>query len=753
MSYLINKYRGDSLVVLEDGTVDLTTSLGLVGRNYVGYGEIQNENFIYLLENFAGTGAPLRPLEGQLWYNTAIDTLHVYDGEKWVIVGSSSIGPEAPPDPHPGQFWLKSPTNILYVFNGTTWILVGPDAVEGFDTTRAVSGTILDNQGTTRPVIRYYVNGVVTAISSSSSFIINSNTPEEGYTDLVAGLTFKQNFGVKGDLQGTADFADRLATPRNINNITFDGSQDITIRASTTQPLVKGSYLTGNNFDGSTRITWDVDASTGNLANKVVARDAGGNFSAGTISADLIGNVTGQVTHASGISNFDIVSATEFRGATLSGNAFTASRLQTSRKINDVSFDGSTDVTVPASAYTLTQDTINPTVIYSSLQSVGVLTYLNVDDSGIEVGSGQTLRMFIDTDINNTSTIKTTNTSGLTIGIRDNDASGGEALIKYITSDASLSAGGERKPSIIPLQDRETNIGHSSFKFNTVYANSYVGDLIGNADTATLATSSNNLTGGGAGSVPYQTASGNTSFISTVANKILRSDASGIPYWGDAGFASLISGNYLIGSTYTGLLERTWSVDASSSNTGNKVVARDSNGDFASRYITADRFIGPATELRTAFTNSSNTFYPVFVDYSGDYLAEIDSGLNYTPSTNTLRVANITGTASGNVKKTGDTMTGRLTLSADPTNNLHAATKRYVDNLVAVSNPYYAGRTSLANVIATYVNYPTNTRVSFYDVRSYAVGSTGNGGRTTITDWYRRTVKKNSNGTWTDIGG
>ncbi|MCX7920387.1 MAG: hypothetical protein N3A72_12450, partial [bacterium] len=32
------------------------------------------------------------------------------------------------------------------------------------------------------------------------------------------------------------------------------------------------------------------------------------------------------------------------------------------------------------------------------------------------------------------------------------------------------------------------------------------------------------------------------------------------------------------------------------------------------------------------------------------------------------------------VNKAGDTMTGFLTLSADPTNNLHAATKQYVDN-------------------------------------------------------------------------
>ena len=51
MSYTINKFGGEQLVVLEDGTIDNTTELSLVGKNYSGYGTIQNENFLYLLEN------------------------------------------------------------------------------------------------------------------------------------------------------------------------------------------------------------------------------------------------------------------------------------------------------------------------------------------------------------------------------------------------------------------------------------------------------------------------------------------------------------------------------------------------------------------------------------------------------------------------------------------------------------------------------------------------------------------------------
>ena len=50
MAYIINLTNGTQLTV-EDGTLTSTTPQ-LVGKNYAGYGEIQNENFVHLLENF-----------------------------------------------------------------------------------------------------------------------------------------------------------------------------------------------------------------------------------------------------------------------------------------------------------------------------------------------------------------------------------------------------------------------------------------------------------------------------------------------------------------------------------------------------------------------------------------------------------------------------------------------------------------------------------------------------------------------------
>ena len=87
-----------------------------------------------------------------------------------------------------------------------------------------------------------------------------------------------------GPLTGNASTATTLQTARTINGTSFNGSANITITANTPNTLTRGTYLTGNNFDGSAATTWAVDATSANTASKVVARDASGNFSAGTVT-------------------------------------------------------------------------------------------------------------------------------------------------------------------------------------------------------------------------------------------------------------------------------------------------------------------------------------------------------------------------------------------------------------------------------------------------------------------------------------
>jgi hypothetical protein len=61
--------------------------------------------------------------------------------------------------------------------------------------------------------------------------------------------------------------------------------------------LTRGTYLTGNNYNGSAATTWAVDATNLNTGDKVVARDASGSFRAGVITATtFVGNLTGNVS-------------------------------------------------------------------------------------------------------------------------------------------------------------------------------------------------------------------------------------------------------------------------------------------------------------------------------------------------------------------------------------------------------------------------------------------------------------------------
>ena len=66
--------------------------LRFIGKNYAGYGEIQNENFLHLLENFASGTQPTRPLGGQIWFDTSPSKLKFYDGTKFRTTGGAEVG-------------------------------------------------------------------------------------------------------------------------------------------------------------------------------------------------------------------------------------------------------------------------------------------------------------------------------------------------------------------------------------------------------------------------------------------------------------------------------------------------------------------------------------------------------------------------------------------------------------------------------------------------------------------------------------
>jgi hypothetical protein len=91
MAYDVTKTDGTRLTIVADRTIDTTSPIKLVGKNYAGYGEIMAENLVQLLENFSNPSAPANPIIGQLWYNSSLGILGVYTSGGWAPIGGLGI--------------------------------------------------------------------------------------------------------------------------------------------------------------------------------------------------------------------------------------------------------------------------------------------------------------------------------------------------------------------------------------------------------------------------------------------------------------------------------------------------------------------------------------------------------------------------------------------------------------------------------------------------------------------------------------
>ncbi len=229
MAYTINTYNTNQLTVVQDGTIDQTTDIKLVGKNYAGYGEIQNENFVFLLENFAGGNQPPRAITGQIWFDTVNSKLKFYDSTKWRTTGGAEISSTAPAGLAIGDFWWDTGNEQLKVYNGTDFILVGPqDAGAGI--TQMQSASVLDTGSVARSIIKATVNDEVMFIISTSEFTIDSTDAENaisGFDIVRAGITLKNTTNATaGVTSGSQRFWGTASNALTLNGI--DASSYVT---------------------------------------------------------------------------------------------------------------------------------------------------------------------------------------------------------------------------------------------------------------------------------------------------------------------------------------------------------------------------------------------------------------------------------------------------------------------------------------------------------------------------------------------
>ena len=225
MAYNILNTDGTTLLILADGTIDqAATSLTLIGKNYSGFGEAINNNFVKLLENSASANSPRSPQLGQTWYDTTNQRLMVYDTTFKSISGATVDNDK--PNLAVGDFWFDSTNEQLKIkFNNTDnnpfvigplfpasvgengWILPTPTVLENI-TNSAKNITLLKNYGNT---IGYVANEKFDIKSTSTyTYLITGTT-----TATVKGLT------ILGDIQYTGKLLNRyLSASVDFKNLT-----------------------------------------------------------------------------------------------------------------------------------------------------------------------------------------------------------------------------------------------------------------------------------------------------------------------------------------------------------------------------------------------------------------------------------------------------------------------------------------------------------------------------------------------------
>jgi len=210
MAYTISLTDGTVFATIADGTINTSSSMILVGKNYAGYGEFLDTNFIHLLENGSNTTAPGAPLEGQLWWDSGNSLLKVYNGTTFKTISAATASASQPTSNVVGDLWYDTVNQQLKVYTGSSFLLVGPQFSAGEGTSGAIVATITDNVSVEHVVVQLWVNdSIVGMVSKDATF-----TPQvaiSGFTTIRPGITLSTLIGAQIPLfQGTATNSQQL---------------------------------------------------------------------------------------------------------------------------------------------------------------------------------------------------------------------------------------------------------------------------------------------------------------------------------------------------------------------------------------------------------------------------------------------------------------------------------------------------------------------------------------------------------------
>ena len=300
MPYIINYTDtvNKGTIVVADNTLNSETTLSFPGRGTTAYGQAVNENFLHILENFANTTAPLRPVEGQLWYDSTqgVDQLKVYDGTNWVASGGLKKASAAPAvaNSSAGDLWVNTESQQLYLFTGSAWVLVGPDFSDGL-LTGATAQAIVGTDDITYNVLSIRVEDQPVIIISSQSFIPKVSI--KGFrTGINPGMNIADEaiIGVQAlKYYGTAEKAEALV----VGNVSIAASNFLRGNAaSSTDYQLSVKSNDGIKIGTGGQLSLGIDGETGVIqhntsGSSIDVRMRNGNLTPTIISINSSGNV------------------------------------------------------------------------------------------------------------------------------------------------------------------------------------------------------------------------------------------------------------------------------------------------------------------------------------------------------------------------------------------------------------------------------------------------------------------------------
>ena len=229
MAYTLKLSNGTILLSLPDQQSDsVSTSLTLIGKNVNAYGTDLNDNFVRLMENFAGPTYPNSPLNGQLWFDDRNKQIKVYikvnkDSGYFKTVGSPFIDTTKPTTLAAGDFWYDTTTQQMkFQADSTSTIVIGPQ----YDSSVGKSGWINEkwatSTGTTATVLSLYSNNKLVGVESDLEFTVSGTDPNSAYFFSIGkGYNAIYTATSKTFFYGTATSAQSL-TDQYGNTVTVD---------------------------------------------------------------------------------------------------------------------------------------------------------------------------------------------------------------------------------------------------------------------------------------------------------------------------------------------------------------------------------------------------------------------------------------------------------------------------------------------------------------------------------------------------